>query len=518
MPILGELIKKSIHYKKNNTKKTPFQLQKKELSKLIRKAKNTEFGFHYDFRSILKSFHSYFFNNYRCEFYESFKKQVPIFDYDKMYQTWWHKTHADHSNVSWPGTIKYYALSSGTSGAASKFIPVSKQQLKAIKKTGIKQLLDLKNFNIDAASFEKHILMLGGSTDLIKVGQHLEGDLSGITISNLPIWLRNHYKPGNTIAQERDWGTKLNKIVEEAHKWDISFVVGVPAWIQILLEKIIAKYGLQNIHDIWPNLVGFCHGGVAFEPYKKSFETLLRSPIKYIETYLASEGFFAYQVEPNAQGMKLVLNGGIFYEFVPFNEENFDEEGNIKENAETLMIDEITENQEYALLISTRAGAWRYLIGDTIKFVNYMNLEIKITGRTKHFISLCGEHLSIDNMNEAIFRINAEFDISINEFTVFGFKSDNEFGHKWFLGLDENINVTELKKSLDDILKDLNDDYATERKHALKNIEIEIVPSSYFYNWLKHKGKEGAQIKFPRVLQNEQIENWESYICKYLQK
>ena len=232
----------------------------------------------------------------------------------------------------------------------------------------------------------------------------------------------------------------------------------------------------------------------------------------YIDTYLASEGFLAYQRRPSATGMQLVLDNGIFFEFVPFNDVNFNTEGEIVENPETFMIDEVEEGKEYALLISTCAGAWRYLIGDTIKFVDKDRAEIIITGRTKHFLSLCGEHLSVDNMNKAIDLVSNELGITIKEFTVAGVSHESLFAHHWYIGSDEQVDPDLIKKLIDKKLNELNDDYAVERKHALKDIFITLLPNSAFYGWMETKGKLGGQHKFPRVLKKNLIEDWETYL------
>src|SRR5690606_36993727 len=203
--------------------------------------------------------------------------------------------------------------------------------------------------------------------------------------------------PGRKIARTRDWNHKIDRIVEEAPNWDIGFIVGVPAWIQMCMEKVIEKYKLQTIHDIWPNLAFFVHGGVSFEPYRAGFSKLIGKPLTYIETYLASEGFIAYQDRQFASGMRLALNEHLFFEFAPFNDQHFDAEGNLRPDAATYMVHEIEENRDYAILLSTAAGAWRYLIGDTVRLVDRKRSEIVITGRTKHFLSLVGEHLSVDN-------------------------------------------------------------------------------------------------------------------------
>jgi hypothetical protein len=253
---------------------------------------------------------------------------------------------------------------------------------------------------------------------------------------------------------------------------------------------------------------------VAFEPYKKGFEKLLGQPLTYIETYLASEGFIAYQDRQYPDGMKLVLNEHIFFEFVPFNEENFDADGNIISNPTTYMIDEVEENKDYALLLSTNAGAWRYLIGDTIRFVNIKRSEIIITGRTKHFLSLCGEHLSVDNMNKAIQVASEKLNISISEFTVAAISEPGDFGHHWYVGTDEHADKEKLIKIIDDTLIEINDDYATERKSPLKNIVLDVLPEKAFMEFLERKGKIGGQHKFPRVLKGSLLEDWKSFLQK----
>jgi hypothetical protein len=288
--------------------------------------------------------------------------------------------------------------------------------------------------------------------------------------------------------------------------------VGVPAWIQILLEKIIEYHHAKNIHEVWPNLTVYVHGGVSFDPYRKGFEKLLGRPIHYIETYLASEGFIAFQAYPNRKSMRLVTNNGIFYEFVPFEDRNFDNNGEIKPDAETFTIDEVEEGKEYALLLSTCAGAWRYLIGDVIKFTSLEEGEIVITGRTKHFLSLCGEHLSVDNMNKAIELVANDLNIAIPEFTVAGIPHESLFAHHWYIGTDDKADAKVVKEKLDQHLKILNDDYAVERSAALKDVFVDVLPVDTFYNWMESKGKVGGQHKFPRVMKRAQHEEWRTFL------
>ena len=289
-------------------------------------------------------------------------------------------------------------------------------------------------------------------------------------------------------------------------------MAGVPAWIQMCLEMVIEKYKVKNIHEIWPNLTFFVHGGVSFEPYKVGFEKLLGKPITYVETYLASEGFLAWQDKQNAKGMRLSYNQHIFFEFVPFDENNFDENGDMIEAPQALMIHEVEEGKDYAVLISTVAGAWRYLIGDTIRFIDKARAEIIITGRTKHFLSLVGEHLSVDNMNKAIQVVCEDLNISIPEYCVTGVPADNLFAHHWYVACDHVVDEKLLIKKIDHQLILLNDDYAVERKSALKDIRITILSEKTFMSFLESKGKVGGQHKFPRVLKGDLLKDWKNFI------
>lgn len=493
--------------KENQPRFDGCKAQQAVLKKLLRKAQYTHFGEHYNFSEILRS----------KSLYKQFKETVPVHDYNDIFNKWWYRALNGEPFVSWPGKVKYFALSSGTSEASSKYIPVTADMLRSIKKTSVRQLLSLAQYNFPPEFFEKGkgILMLGGSTHLQFNGTYYAGDLSGITTGNIPFWFQVFYKPGKRISKERDWTTKLDEIVKNARNWDIGVIVGVPAWLQILLERIIKEYNLNNIHEIWPNLTIYVHGGVSFAPYVKGFEKLLGKPLTYMETYLASEGFIAYQKRPGVNSMQLSLDTGLFFEFVPFNEKNFNDAGNIVKNPETITLKDVEENREYALLISSNAGAWRYLIGDTIKFTSKKLHEIRITGRTKHYLSLCGEHLSQDNMNRAIEIMSSDLNIDVREFTVAGIKHQSMFAHKWFLGTDDNVDPDVAKQMIDENLKRLNDDYRVERIAAIKDILVEVLPSKVFYQWMRDHGKEGAQNKFPRVIKSKQLEEWEDYIREY---
>jgi len=509
MAISGSIIRRAINLRsklKTRKKISPIKQQYNVLVALLKKSQNTAFGEYYNFSEILLKQYS------EKELISEFCKRVPIHDYNLMFRNWWYRALNGESYVCWPGKVKYFALSSGTSEASSKYIPVTNTMLKAIKKTSIRVIFSLAYYDFPPEFYDKGILMLGGSTHLNFNGTYYEGDLSGITAGNIPFWFQYFYKPGRRISRERDWQTKLEEITENAKKWDIGAIVGVPAWIQILLEKIIDRYGLNNIHEIWPNLMVYTHGGVAFSPYKKGFEKLLGKPLKYIETYLASEGFIAYQSRPDTESMELVLDNGIFFEFVPFTEDNFDDNNNILPTAKTYTIDEIEENKEYAILLSTCSGAWRYLIGDTIKFTSKEYNEIIITGRTKHFLNLCGEHLSIENMDRAIQLTSEQLNIAIPEYAVTGIKYGTMFAHKWYIATDSNMSPEIIKEKIDSNLKILNDDYRVERLEAIKDVIVEVLKPEVFYLWMRSKGKEGGQNKFPRVLKKELRKEWEEFI------
>lgn len=507
MPILGSIIKSAVELKglslrEERSKSEPAREQEKVLRKLLLKARDTSFGEYHGFQDILRE----------KDITTAFRQRVPTHDYNSIFRKWWYRTLQGEPYVSWPGRIKYFALSSGTSEASSKYIPVSADMLRAIKRVSIRQIFSLARYKFPREFYEKGILMLGGSTHLQFNGTFYEGDLSGITAGNIPFWFQHFYKPGKRISKERDWTTKLDEIVRKAPEWDIGVIVGVPAWLQILLERIIERYKLNHIHEIWPNLSIYVHGGVSFGPYVKGFEKLLGHPLTYIETYLASEGFLAFQSRPGTSSMQLVVDNGIFFEFVPFNDRNFDTEGNLVDNPEALTIAEVEENREYAILLSTNAGAWRYLIGDTIKFTSLSQNEIVITGRTKHFLSICGEHLSQDNMNRAIQMMEEQLNVEVREFTVAGTEYGSMFAHRWYIGTDHPLAQAEAREHIDDNLKVLNDDYRVERIAAIREVFVTILPSQVFYDFMKSRGKEGGQTKFPRVLKGENHRLWESFL------
>lgn len=507
MPILGSIIKKAYELRNmpvelKKQRLNPVAAQTSQLKKLLQKAQFTAFGEEYDFDAILSS----------KDVVTAFASKVPVFDYNAMYKQWWYRALNGEAYVTWPGRVNYFALSSGTSEASSKHIPITSDMLNAIKRASVRQLVSASKYDFPVHFYEKGILMIGGSTHLQYNGTYFAGDLSGITAGNIPFWFEHFYKPGRRISKANDWAFKLNEMVKKAPSWDIGVIVGVPAWVQILLERIIKEYKLNTIHDIWPNLTVYVHSGVSFAPYEKSFEKLFSKPVIYSESYLASEGYIAYQTRLDKRIMQLIVDNGIYYEFVPFNSKNFDEEGNLLPKPLTLSLRDAENNVEYALLLSTNAGAWRYLLGDTIKFTNVEQCEIIITGRTKQFLSICGEHLSVENMSRAIELLQDELNITVKEFTVCGFRYGSMFAHRWYLGTDDQVDKEDAIRKIDGYLNQLNDDYMVERTEAITDIFMEVLPTQVFYDYMKKQGKEGSANKFPRVLKGQRLEDWENYL------
>ncbi|RYD56191.1 MAG: GH3 auxin-responsive promoter [Sphingobacteriales bacterium] len=507
MALLGNLIVRSLDIRKKFKLPvaSPETYQRHTLRQLLERGQYTSFGKHYGLGKILSE---------EVDFIKAFREKVPVCTYNDIYKDWWHRCLKGEENVCWPGKVKYFALSSGTSESASKHIPVTNDMIKSTKKVGFKQFYSLTEFKLPPVTFQKGVLMLGGTTSLYEKGGYYEGDMSGISAKKMPRWMSNFfYKPGQRISKRPKWEDRIKLIVRKARQWDVGTVCGVPAWVQIVLQEVINYHKVDNIHDIWPNLNVYIHGGVAFQPYRESFKKLLGKPITFIETYMASEGSFGFQARPGEPGIKLVLNTGIFYEFVPFTSENFDEDGNPRKQVTSYLVHEVKADTDYAVMISTCSGAWRYIIGDVVRFTDVKEHEIIISGRTKQFLSLCGEHTSVDNMNKAIDTASKKLGITVREFTVAGFAHEGLFAHRWYIGCDDNCaSAADIRKVLDDTLCEINDDYAVERTSALKEVFVEVLPSSVFYDYMRYIGKEGAMNKFPRVMKGDALARWEQYL------
>lgn len=503
MTILGNIIKKAIELKgKLSGDDDPLELQENTLHQLLDKARDTEFGKHYDFKGILES----------DDIRKAFAAKVPVHDYHKMHDEWWHKMEQGQPDISWPGKPGYLALSSGTTSGKSKKIPVTEDMLQATRQASLQQITCLSNFNLPAEFFEKEIMMLCSSTNLNEDGIYPEGDISGISAGNIPFWFRNYCRPGEEIFNIDDWDERIQKIAEQAPKWDIGALSGIPSWIELMLRKVIEYHGLNNIHEIWPNLRVYATGGVAFGPYQKSFEKLLAQPLVYIDTYFCSEGFLAFQARPETDSMKLSLDNGIYFEFVPFVEENILPDGSVKPGVEALTLEEIKEGDEYVLLISSVSGAWRYVLGDTIKLTSKEYYEIDITGRTKHFLNVVGSKLSVNDMNTAMQTLEKELGVTITEFTVAAVKQNETYVHKWYLGSEDLKDRDSARMLIDKTLQNINHNYQTAREQALSDIIIKVVSPDVFYEWNEIKNKKGGQVKTPRVMDEEQFSEWENFV------
>lgn len=501
--MIGDIIKKAIDLgEKLTSNKTPIEAQREVLNNLLEKAKSTAFGKYYAFDQILDS------ENPAV----TFSNKVPYHDYDTMYQQWWKKIREGHKDITWPGINEYFAVSSGTT-SASKYIPVTEEMLDSIRTAGIKQIITLGKYDLPPEFFEKQIMMLGSSTDLKKNDGFLEGEISGISASRIPFWFKNFYKPGLEISSITDWDERVQKIAEKAKDWDIGSISGIPSWIELMMKKVIEYHQVDNIHAIWPNLSVYTPGGVAFEPHRKSFEKLLAHPLTYIDTYLASEGFLAFQGTPDADGMELVLDTGVYFEFVPFSPDNLAEDGSVHPDAKALTIDQVEEGIDYILLISTVAGAWRYMIGDTVTFTDVSRAEIKITGRTKFFLNVVGSQLSVHQMDKGIQALQEKYNLIIPEYTVAAVRRGGEYIHHWCLGLKEGeAQEQELAEFLDDYLQENNKNYKVARSKALRDVKISITKADSFYDYNEKQKKKGGQVKFPRVMKQEDFEKWEEFL------
>jgi len=506
MRVLGNLLRRGMAigaFLTEDLRISPERKQEIVLRNLLYKAQQTTFGKYYAFREILKS----------PDRKKAFRKNIPVFDYQQMYEKWWHLSLHNIKNVTWPGKIRYFALSSGTSGAPSKYIPVSKEMSRAMRRGGRKMFFSLPHFDVDPDIFTRGMLLLGGTSSLKNEGKYFSGDLSGINTKKMPGWLRPYFKHGARIARLKTWDERIAAIVENAGDWDISLMVGIPSWLQLMMEKVIASRQVESIHDVWPNLRVVVHGGVHFEPYRKSFDKLMRKPVVYMDSYLASEGFFGFQHRPDHRGMCLELQKGIYYEFIPFNENYFDADGNLRDHAGSLHIGEVVEGVDYAMLISTCSGAWRYLLGDTIRFIHLDRAEFIITGRTKHYLSICGEHLSVDNMNQGIQLVCQTLDANIREFTVAAAEIQGKFHHVWYLGSEKPIEPEDsVMPLLDEALQRINDDYRIERENVLGTPRGRVIPLALFYRWQEKQGKMGGQNKFPRVMKAGSFGEWEAFV------
>lgn len=504
MAILGGIIKSFIELHDAVTgDPDPLGEQEAVLKNLLERAEHTAFGKYYGFNGLLE----------QSNISTAFAKKVPYYDYNKLADDWWSRLHEGEVDITWPGSPDYFALSSGTTGKTSKRIPVTSDMVSAIRSAGIEQVYALSNFDLPTDFFEKGILMLGSSTDLEERKGKLEGEISGISASNIPNWFSGFYKPGEDIAKIDDWDERVKAIAEQAPNWDIGAISGIPSWIELMLKEVIEYHNLSNIHQIWPNLEVYTSGGVAFGPYEKSFNALLARPITIIDTYLASEGFIAFQARPETDAMRLVTNGGIYFEFVPFEPEYIKQDGGLVDDAPSITLSEVETGKDYVLIISTVSGAWRYLIGDTIEFTDVARAEIKITGRTKFFLNTVGSQLSVNKLDDAVQHLESELDMKIPEYTLCAKRIDGDYYHVWYLGSEDKKNAESVSRELDIFLKGANKNYKVARGKSLKGIKVQLVKPATFHEWNGKNKKKGGQVKMERVMGEEKFAHWEDFVA-----
>lgn len=504
MKIVGRLIKKTteLGYRRINRKMLGYQHQEIVLKNLILKAKITEIGLFHGFASLLKN----------KDVVAAFQAQVPISDYETFHDLWLKYTINGRHDCTWPGKIRHFALSSGTTGSPSKRIPVSMEMIRSFQRSSIRQYAILHALDLDEYFFGASGLAVGGSSKLKKIGARYEGDLSGILKKHTSFLVKPITKPNNKISQISDWNDKLNAMVEQAPKWNIGIIAGIPSWCLMLMERIVEKYHVHSIHDIWPNLRVYAHGGVYMDPYVDRLKNISSKPIFLLDTYLASEGYFAFQTSPEDVGMKLLLNNGIFFEFIPFDSRYFSEEGELISDKKALNLSEVKEGIDYALVISTNAGLWRYLIGDLVRFVDTREHKLIISGRIKQFLSLCGEHLSLDNINQGIRMLNAHKALVGPEFTITVNKIQH-YHHWYFELLVPGLDPQQIIQQLDACLCEVNDDYASARKYNLQQPKITVVPTGSFHAFMQSFAKFGSQTKMPRVLNEKQHDQWQDFLA-----
>lgn len=465
--------------------KYPHEVQEEVFRNLLHTAQHTEWGKKYAYADIQNS--------------QTFKERVPIQNYDTL-KPFIERMLAGEQNILWPSEIKWFAKSSGTTNDRSKFIPVSEESLEECHYKGGKDLLSIYcNNRPDTKIFTGKCLVLGGSSQVNQLsGDSSYGDLSAVLIKNLPFWAEFYRTPEQSITLLDNFEEKVEKIAHATVDVNVTNISGVPTWNVVLAKRILELTGKSNLLEVWPNLELYFHGAVNFTPYREQFKQLIPSEhMYYLETYNASEGFFGIQDLPNSEEMLLMLDYGIYYEFLPM--ENIGEE-----NPKTLSLNEVELDKNYALIISTNAGLWRYQIGDTIKFTSLSPYRIQITGRTKHFINAFGEELIIDNAEKALAKACAETESVIRDYTACPvYFNGNEAGaHEWIIEFEappkELNRFTEI---LDQGLRELNSDYDAKRfkDMALRMPQIHQAPEGTFYNWMKTRGKLGGQHKVPRL-------------------
>jgi hypothetical protein len=477
------ILKKRIHQMELFLK-YPHEVQEELLFSLLKSAEATQIGKKYDFTSIKN--------------YTTFSERIPIATYEDL-ELLIELTRKGEQNVFWPSHIKWFAKSSGTTNAKSKFIPVSAEALENCHYKASKDLLCLfLNNNEDSQLFTGKSLRLGGSKQLYEDNNTFFGDLSAILIDNMPIWAEFSSTPSSKISLMGDWETKLPAIINETINENVTSLAGVPSWMLVLLQKALETTGKSNLLEVWPNAEVYFHGGVSFEPYKEQYKKLFpKDSFKYYEIYNASEGFFAIQDQNGSDELLLMLDYGIFYEFIPM-----DTFGTL--NQRVIRLNQVELHKNYALVITTNSGLWRYLIGDTIRFTSLNPYRIKVTGRTKHHINVFGEELMVENTDTALTKTCKAFHCEMIDYTVAPiFMKDKEKGaHEWIIEFkNPPEDIAKFSQALDENIQAVNSDYEAKRHNnmTLNPLVLNVARENLFYDWLKQQDKLGGQHKVPRL-------------------
>ena len=469
--------------------KYPIEVQEELLMGLVDFAKDTEIGKSFDFRSIKN--------------YSDFASRVPITNYEGM-EHLIDQARRGTANLFWPTPIKWFAKSSGTTNAKSKFIPVSQESLEDCHYKSSKDLLSIYlNNNENSQLFTGKSLRLGGSKELYESHGSVFGDLSAILIDNMPFWAEFSSTPSNKVSLMPDWNTKLAAVIAETTKENVTSMAGVPSWMLVLLNELLDTTGNEHLFQVWDQLEVYFHGGVSFSPYKDQFKKLLpRKSFNYYEIYNASEGFFAIQDRNKASDLMLMLDYGIFYEFIPMNAYG-------KEAEYAIPLSEVTLHTNYAIVITTNAGLWRYKVGDTVRFTSLSPHRIKVTGRTRHHINVFGEELIIENAEEALKIVCKKTKTEIIEYTAapIFMERKNKGGHEWLIEFrTPPQDLGHFTALLDHALKSLNSDYEAKRYNNMTLNEplVHKARAGQFHDWLAGKDKLGGQHKIPRLSNSRQ--------------
>ena len=464
--------------------KYPNEVQEDLLLNLIRNCEETVVGKKYDFASV-KS-------------YQTFIDRVPVSSYEDL-EPMIEETRKGYQNIFWHSPIKWFAKSSGTTNAKSKFIPVSNEALEDCHYKGSKDLLAMYlHNNPDSGLFLGKSLRLGGSSQIYANNNTYFGDLSAILIENMPLWAEFSSTPSNKTSLMSEWETKLAAIIQETKNENVTSFAGVPSWMLVLINRMLHEEGKTNLLELWPNLEVYFHGGVSFEPYREQYQKIIpKAEFKYYEIYNASEGFFAIQDQNFSSDLLLMLDYGIFYEFIPMDTFGTSEQKIVR-------LAEVEPDKNYAVVITTNSGLWRYMIGDTVRFTSLNPYRIRVSGRTKHFINVFGEELMVENTDRALAETCKQLQCEIKDYTVAPiFMQDKEKGaHEWMIEFAQKPESIEVfAKLLDETLQSLNSDYEAKRYNnmTLNPLKVNVARENLFYDWLKERNKLGGQNKIPRL-------------------